>query len=217
MRSHGQLGVDFQSAQASDHQSAETLLFDFDNSTPGGLPPTSNSPGPGRRSSTPHVQPQVATTEFRIPPRMNITSPFNSILTMPIPGTKLAPEKFRGDFHKVKEFIQHYERLCIQNNVTLDIEKCETLLRYCSKRERQTIKNVPSYNVQNWSRLRSDILRLYDADLDTKRYKVKDVRIFSKRQKAKRIKDLAAWKKYCRKFLRIAGSLLNGAKISPKE
>src|ERR1700727_2392062 len=217
MRSHGQLGVDFQSAQASDHQSAETLLFDFDNSPPGGLPPTSNSPGPGRRSSTPHVQPQVATTEFRIPPRMNITSPFNSILTMPIPGTKLAPEKFRGDFHKVKEFIQHYERLCIQNNVTLDKEKCETLLRYCSKREEQTIKNIPSYNTLIWSKLRSDMLKLYDADLGTKRYKVKDIRSFSKKQKARRIRDLAAWKKYCRKFLRIAGSLLNGAKISEKE
>jgi hypothetical protein len=59
-------------------------------------------------------------------------------------------------------------------------------------------------------------LRLYDADLDTKRYKVKDVRIFSKKQKSKKIRDLAAWKKYCRKFLRIAGPL-NGSKISQKE
>jgi hypothetical protein len=141
----------------------------------------------------------------------------NSVLTMPIPGTKLAPEKFRGDFHKVKEFVQHYERLCIQNNVTLDKEKCETLLRYCSKREKQTIKNIPSYNTLIWSKLRSDMLKLYDADLDTKRYKVKDIRSFSKKQKARRIRDLAAWKKYCRKFLRIAGSLLNGAKISEKE
>ena len=217
MRSHGQLGVDFQSAQASDHQSAETLLFDFDNSTPSGLPPTSNSPGPGRRSSTPHVQPQVTATEFRIPPRMNITSPFNSILTMPIPGTKLAPEKFRGDFHKVKEFIQHYERLCAQNNVTSDAEKCETVLRYCSKREKQTIKNIPSFTAKSWGRLREDILRLYDADLDTRRYRVKDVRNFSKKQKGKRIRDLAGWKKYCRAFLRIAGSLLVEKKISEGE
>src|SRR6266436_3453762 len=141
----------------------------------------------------------------------------NSVLTMPIPGTKLAPEKFRGDFHKVKEFVQHYERLCIQNNVTSDQEKCETLLRYCSKREKQTIKNIPSFNASNWSKLCSDMLKLYDADLDTKRYKVKDIRSFSRDQKAKRIKDLATWKKYCRKFLRIAGSLLNGAKISDKE
>jgi len=141
----------------------------------------------------------------------------NSVLTMPIPGTKLAPEKFRGDFHKVKEFVQHYERLCIQNNVALDKEKCETLLRYCSKRERQTIQNIPSFGTQVWSRLRADILRLYDADLDTKRYKVRDVRVFSQKQKIRKIKDLAAWKKYCRKFLRIAGSLLNSTKISPKE
>jgi len=42
---------------------------------------------------------------------------------------KLAPEKFRGDFHKVKEFVQHYERLCIQNNVTSDQEK---MLKHCS-------------------------------------------------------------------------------------
>jgi len=52
-------------------------------------------------------------------------------------------------------------------------------------------------------------LRLYDADLDTRRYKVKDVRIFSKKQKEKRIRNLSDWKKYCRAFLRIAGSLLN--------
>src|SRR6267154_4299365 len=140
-----------------------------------------------------------------------------SVLTMPIPGTKLAPEKFSGDFHKVKEFIQHYERLCVQNNVISDTEKCETLLRYCSKRERQTIKNIPSYVAARWSKLRADILRLYDADLDTKRYKVRDIRHFARQQKTKHIKDLAAWKKYCRKFLRVAGSLLNGEKITQKE
>jgi len=145
------------------------------------------------------------------------SSAFKSVLSMPIPGTKLAPEKFRGDFHKVKEFIQHYERLCTQNDVVLDREKCETLLRYCSKREKQTIKNIPSYNSLTWSKLRYDILRLYDADLDTKRYRVKDVRNFSRKQKTNKIRDLAAWKKYCRKFLRVAGSLLNGGKISQKE
>jgi len=146
-----------------------------------------------------------------------ITNPFNSILTMPIPGTKLAPEKFRGDFHKVKEFIQHFERLCAQNNVILDAEKCEALLRYCSKREKQTIQNIHSYITKNWGRLKSDILKLYDADLDTKRYKVRDVRAFSKKQKEKKIRNLGDWKKYCRAFLRIAGSLLAEEKIGAKE
>ena len=144
-------------------------------------------------------------------------NPVSSVLTMPNPGTRLAPEKFRGDFDKVKEFIQYYERLCAQNNVNLDAEKCETLLRYCSKRERETIKNIPSYVTPNWNRLKADILKLYDADLDTKRYTIKDVRGFSKKQKVKEIRDLAAWRKYCRAFIRIAGSLLSGEKITSNE
>ena len=49
--------------------------------------------------------------------RREIGDPPNSILMMPIPGTKLAPEKFQGDFHKVQEFLQHFERLYLQHNV----------------------------------------------------------------------------------------------------
>ena len=177
------------------------------------VPELIQQPQPPIRVTTPPPPPPFITSRTT---NQSSNSP-KSVLSMPIPGTKLAPEKFRGDFHKVKEFIQHFERLCIQNNVTLDREICETLLRYCSKREKQTIKNMPSYNTRIWSKLREDILRLYDADLDTKRYKVKDVRLFSKRQKNRKIRDLAAWKKYCRKFLRIAGSLVNGGKISQKE
>jgi len=74
----------------------------------------------------------------------------NSAVTLPIPGTKLAPEKFRRDFHKVRGFIQHYKRLCVQHNVMVDMEKCENLLRYCSRREMQTIKNFPSYRNRDW-------------------------------------------------------------------
>jgi hypothetical protein len=64
------------------------------------------------------VQDNMPPTVLRV--SGNETHASNSILTMPIPGEKLAPEKFRGDFHKVKEFVQHYERLCIQNNVMSD-------------------------------------------------------------------------------------------------
>src|SRR6202044_2434343 len=74
-----------------------------------------------------------------------------------------------------------------------------------------------SFRAKSWGRLREDILRLYDADLDTRRYKVKDVRNFSKKQKTRKIRDLAGWKKYCRAFLRIAGSLLSAEKITDKE
>ena len=171
-----------------------------------------------RREEPPHLNSQrqtVQPTQSRID--NYVTNPFNSVLTMPIPGTKLAPEKFRGDFHKVREFIQHFERLCAQNNVVKDAEKCETVLRYCSRRERQTIKNILSYSTKKWEKLKYDILKLYDADLDTKKYKVRDVRNFSKKQKQKKVRNLAEWKKYCRAFLRVAGSLLAEKKIGSKE
>ena len=167
--------------------------------------------------SDPNYQFIIPPTNFI--PSMNQTylNPPNSVLTMPNPGTKLAPEKFRGDFHKVKDFIQHYERLCAQNNVGSNTDKCEVLLRYCSKKERETIKNIGSYISKDWAQLKKDILRLYDADLDTKRYTIKDVREFSKREKKKHVENLAKWRKYCRAFLRIAGSLLVTGKISANE
>jgi len=148
---------------------------------------------------------------------MNNPNSFNSVLSMPIPRTRLAPEIFRGDFNKVKEFIQHYERLCTQHNISLDTEKCETIIRYCSKREKETIQNIPSFIARDWNRLRSAILKLYDADLATKHYKVRDVRTFTQKQRVKKVRDLAAWKKYCRGFLRIAGALLAEDKISDRE
>ena len=200
---------------ALDIQNSETSPFESDMSS------TTNQQSPMDNLASDNVPTFTRTIPEPVsfPQRMNTNfpNPFNSVLTMPIPGTKLAPEKFRGDFHKVKEFIQHYERLCTQNNVTSDTEKCETLLRYCSKREKQTIKNISSFRAKSWGRLREDILRLYDADLDTRRYKVKDVRNFSRKQKTKKIRDLAGWKKYCRAFLRIAGSLLSAEKITEKE
>jgi hypothetical protein len=132
---------------------------------------------------------------------------------MPNPGTKLAPQKFRGDFCTVTDFIQHYKRLCIQCDVTSDAEKCETVLHYCSRREKDTISNMPSYVAQHWPQLRADILRLYDADGDTRQYRVSDVRNFVRRHKTRSIYTLAAWRRYCRAFIRLAGSLQRVGKI----
>ena len=163
--------------------------------------------------------PETANQHTHIISNFNMNNPnsFNSVLSMPIPRTRLAPEIFCGDFNKVKEFIQHYERLCTQHNISLDTEKCETIIRYCSKREKETIQNIPSFIARDWNGLRSAILKLYDADLATKRYKVRDVRTFTQKQRVKKVRDLAAWKKYYRGFLRIAGALLAEDKISDRE
>jgi hypothetical protein len=95
--------------------------FIFPDPLPGIQTQTQAQDNTFRREEPPHFTSQRQTVQPTQRKMDNhITNPFNSVLTMPIPGTKLAPEKFRGDFHKVKEFIQHFERLCAQNNVVKD-------------------------------------------------------------------------------------------------
>jgi hypothetical protein len=107
--------------------------------------------------------------------------------------------------------------LILQHNVITHKDRCETITRYCGRREKETIKNIPSYSAPDWTRLREDILKVYDADRDTKRYTMRDVMIFARRKQRRRIPDLAAWKKYVRSFLRVAGSLLNNNKLTQDE
>ena len=94
---------------------------------------------------------------------------------MPIPGTKLAPEKFKGEYNYVSRFVQHYERLCDQNHVTDDQEKCETITQYCSKKVGEFIEALESYSSSDWDQLKIDLLKFYDNDRSSKRYRQKDI------------------------------------------
>ena len=147
----------------------------------------------------------------------SIYPPTASVLTMPIPGTKLAPEKFKGEYNYVSRFIQHYERLCNQNNVTLDKEKCEIITQYCSKKVAEFIEALESYSKEDWTQLRTDLLRFYDNDRSTKRYRQKDILAYTEETKLKKIKDLSTWKRYTRGFIRIGGWLKTNGKVSNEE
>lgn len=137
-----------------------------------------------------------------------------SIVNMPIPRSRLAPEKFRGDYSKVQAFITHYELLCDYNNIETDREKCETIIRYVSSKVRQVILGLNSYASKNWTTLKKDLLLLYDAERDVKRYRVRDIIKFVKKTKNKSIHNLAGWKKYVRNFIMIAGWLLEQNKLT---
>ena len=140
-----------------------------------------------------------------------------SILTMPIPGSKAAPKKFKGDFTEVKKFIKHYEKLCDYNQVTADKDRCETISQYTSRHVTEFIEGLDSYENSDWNALKADILKYYDADLDTKRYKRQDLVSYVKAMRGQRIPTLAAWKKYVRGFIRIAGWLQSAKKITKDE
>jgi hypothetical protein len=89
----------------------------------------------------------------------NLNASGNSILTMPLPDTKAAPEKFRGRYTRIKSFLIHYELLLDQNNVLSDKDKCELVTRYCSRKVTEFIQALPSYTDKKWANLKDDLLK----------------------------------------------------------
>jgi hypothetical protein len=134
-----------------------------------------------------------------------------SILTLPNPGTKAAPAKFKGEFSEVKDFLKHYEKLCDYHNVS------ESITQYMSRHVTEFVEGLPSFRTCNWSKLKADILKYYDADLDMKHYRRKDLLSYVRTTRGKKIPTLTAWKKYVRGFIRIGGWLEQAKKLTSEE
>ncbi|KAG0701119.1 hypothetical protein DFH29DRAFT_806720, partial [Suillus ampliporus] len=140
-----------------------------------------------------------------------------SMLTMPNPGTKAAPAKFKGSYSEVKSFLKHYKKLCDCHNVASDSDKCEYITQYMSRHVTEFVEGLLSFRTPNWTKLREDILKYYDADLDTKQYRRKDLISYIKMMHDKKISSLTAWKKYVRGFICIGGWLQQANKLMHKE
>src|SRR5215471_11530932 len=101
-----------------------------------------------------------------------------TILDMPLPGTKQAPKKFKGDYRHVKDFIDHYERLLHRFNVKDDKEKCTAIRQYCSSTVRETIEGMKAYHIPKWDDLKATLLKFYDAERNEQRYNERDLVAF---------------------------------------
>ncbi|KAG1876938.1 hypothetical protein C8R48DRAFT_768505 [Suillus tomentosus] len=143
--------------------------------------------------------------------------PVQGPLILPYPGAKHAPPKFKGDYTQVKEFIKRYENICQQCHVTTQKDLCENVIQYCSSQVSALIEVLDSYNTHNWQQLKTDLLKYYDADRDSKRYTPRDLVRFVRDRKEKPIKTLSEWKRYTRKFTTIGGWLMTHKKISAND
>ena len=101
---------------------------------------------------------------------------------LPAPGTKGAPKKFKGDYYEVDKFIEAYERVCRHNKVSTDQDKVENVTQYCSRSVRQFIEGLQSYQDKKWSSLAKDLRIYYDADRYNRRYKIRHLEEFIKKQ-----------------------------------
>lgn len=141
----------------------------------------------------------------------------NSFLTMPLAGSKHAPKKFTGKYKQIQDFIDHYNLLLAQHNILSDTKKCDLITRYTSSKVEAFIKALPNYTKHNWNELQKDLLKYYDADLDTKKYKIHDLAKLVKACRDRRVKNLSSWREYGRKFITVAGWLLNKGRITDSE
>ena len=148
---------------------------------------------------------------------MNYNSNYYGVDALPIQGKRDAPKTFKGGYDKVEEFLKTMDKLFSRFHVTLDSEKVEAILPYCSTKVQDFIRASPSFRKPNWSKLRDHMMDYYDAERANRKYTPNDIWTFNKEWNSKSITDLTHWKKYFRDFYSKAGALLSRKEISDKD
>jgi hypothetical protein len=135
---------------------------------------------------------------------------------MPAWGEKGSPPKFRGSYEDVKRFLQRYNEVTSIYNLS-PAQKCDKVTDYCSRKVKRLIESLKSYTNKDWDQLEKDFLKYYDADRQETRYIIRDLTQLTKKWKQRPIKTLTRWKRYERKFMTIAGWLVEKKKINDDE
>ena len=172
-------------------------------------------------TSLPTLSTTTTTQAIHIPPLTNMNVQVNHthvppLYNMPIRGSKLAPKTFKGNYHKISDFIRHYNRLLDQHQVITETDKCQGILEYCVQKVKDFVRSSTHFQTPNWTRLQAEILKYYDADREESRYRVADLNAFVQRSSLQSINELADWKKYYRDYFTIAGFLKQKGLIDNK-
>ncbi|KAJ6499509.1 hypothetical protein C8R47DRAFT_1258610 [Mycena vitilis] len=150
--------------------------------------------------------------ESKAPRRMKSAVPVfgttRTVYDMPIRGSRDVPKTFRGHHSEVEYFIAHYDRLLVKFHVNDPRDQCECIIDYCSTDVQGFIRASEYFHKQNWPKLRKEILRCYDADRATSRYKPSDIATYTLKTQKRPFHSLSQWKKYFIKYKTMAGMLL---------
>jgi hypothetical protein len=140
-----------------------------------------------------------------------------TVTSLPVRKGKGVPDTFKGDYRDIDMFLDHFEALCAERNVTGDADKCKGLLRYCLRDVREALEALKSYSDKKYSDLRKDFIYFYDQERESQRYRLKDLQELVRKWKDKRIEDLETFKKYHLKYQRIGGWLLKHKRLGESE
>ncbi|KAK7467595.1 hypothetical protein VKT23_004648 [Stygiomarasmius scandens] len=163
-----------------------------------------HTPSNNTSSESPEIHPNMTTTSNRTPDMM------------PLMGQKGAPPKFKGSYGEVHKFLRKYEQICTSYNLS-EVQKCEYIVDYTSHKVSLIIEGFKGYGEKKWDKLKSEVIKHFDAAKRDNRHKTKDLRKLVKETKHQRIRSLSDWRHYQRKFAAVGGWLLNHGKIDEKE
>ncbi|KAJ7234904.1 hypothetical protein B0H12DRAFT_1238947 [Mycena haematopus] len=140
-----------------------------------------------------------------------------SQIDMPALKARGAPKKFTGKSQDVARFLTHLEKLFVENNVTADVERIESLADYCSRDVVHILEGMKNYSVPNWNLLSTDMLSMFDADKDHQRHRFSDLIRLTEKWRKHQIKSMTEWRKYYRAYTKVSGWLENKGLIQEAE
>ena len=144
------------------------------------------------------------------------TSSPMSYINLPIVGGKQAPPKFKGHHRDLTRFLNRFEHVCTQFNVTESKQKCLGIIQYCSNSVADTIENLESYQKQDYNELVKDLHWFYDSERQKCEYHLGDLEDFIKEWRTVEVTNLETFKQYHREFVKVAGALKTAGQLEEK-
>ena len=136
---------------------------------------------------------------------------------LPLPGSKQAPEKYKGGYRSLGRFLRTYEHLCAQYNVTESDQKCLGIVVYVSDDVADLLENLPSFIAKNYPALLTAMKWLFDESRQKTQYHNGHLEAITNKWCDKPIRNLETFKKYQLKFTKIAGGLQQQGQLSSQE
>ena len=147
---------------------------------------------------------------------MAVTGPAQ-YTSLPLPGHRQAPPKFKGDYRDLERFITHFDHVCAQFNVIDDDQKCLGIVRYCSHDVADIIEALDAYKKKDYSALVKKIKWHLDEGRKETEFDLEHLEEVVEYWQDKVIRDLETFKEYELDFLRVAGQLKTQNHISDQE
>ncbi len=136
---------------------------------------------------------------------------------LPIQGKRDAPRTFKGSYDKVEEFLKTMDKLFARYQVTLDNEKIEAILPYCTTKVQDFIRSSSSFTNPDWDTLKEDMMEYYNAERAILKHTPNDIWNFNKLWNLKSITNLTQWKRYYCEFFSMARTLVTRNKITERD